>query len=132
VTSGDATTGFVGFQAGGLEDVQRVEKRAPTPVVGYTSPEVWQNQRQVVDDNELIAQELSDLAVKIGAVEARLAEVENVNARLEEAALTTARAMAEISRHWDAVYDAMTREEVPKPDASSERDNAAARKRREG
>ena len=85
-----------------------------------------------MDDNELIAQELSDLAVKIGAVEDRLAEVENVNARLEEAALTTARAMAEISRHWDAVYDAMRREEVPKPDASSERDNAAARKRRSG
>ncbi len=33
-------------------------------------------------------------------------------ARLEEAALTTARALQEISGHWDAVYEAMRREEV--------------------
>jgi len=36
-----------------------------------------------------------------------MAEVERVNARLEEAALTTARALEEISGHWDAVYEAM-------------------------
>ena len=30
-----------------------------------------------------------------------------MNARLESAALTTSRAMAEISKHWDAVYEAM-------------------------
>ena len=35
-----------------------------------------------------------------------------MNARLEDAALTTARAMQEISTHWDAVYDAMRRHEV--------------------
>jgi hypothetical protein len=52
-----------------------------------------------------------------------------VNARLEEAALTTARAMAEISRHWDAVYEAMRRAETDTP-TMSERDNAAARERR--
>ena len=34
-----------------------------------------------------------------------------MNARLEQAALTTARALAEISGHWDAVYEAMRREE---------------------
>jgi hypothetical protein len=39
-------------------------------------------------------------------------EVENVNARLEAAALTTARAMIEISQHWDAVYEAMRRPEA--------------------
>jgi hypothetical protein len=30
---------------------------------------------------------------------------------LEQAALTTARALAEISGHWDAVYEAMRRGE---------------------
>lgn len=44
-----------------------------------------------------------------------MAEVEKVNARLEEAALTTARAMDEISRHWDAVYEAMRRPEESDP-----------------
>ena len=42
-------------------------------------------------------------------LEDRLAEVERVNARLDDAALTTARALGEVSRHWDAVYDAMRR-----------------------
>ena len=41
----------------------------------------------------------------------RLAETEKVNARLEAAALTTAKAMQEVSRHWDAVYEAMRRPE---------------------
>jgi hypothetical protein len=34
-----------------------------------------------------------------------------VNERLEEAALTTARALAEIAGHWDAVYEAMRRKD---------------------
>jgi hypothetical protein len=34
-----------------------------------------------------------------------------VIARLEGAALTTARSMEEISQHWDAVYEAMRRSE---------------------
>ena len=62
-----------------------------------------------MDDYEALAQELSELAEKIRGLEERLADVERVNARLEDAALTTARAMAEISHHWDAVYDAMRR-----------------------
>jgi hypothetical protein len=41
-----------------------------------------------------------------------MAEVERVNTRLEQAALNTARSMAEISRHWDAVYEAMRRVET--------------------
>jgi predicted nucleic acid-binding Zn-ribbon protein len=68
------------------------------------------------DESELIAQELSglghqinDLGHKLNDLEKRLAAVEDVNARLEEAALTTARAMEEISSHWDAVYEAMRR-----------------------
>jgi predicted nuclease with TOPRIM domain len=60
-------------------------------------------------DHEMLAQALSALGHKLDEVEKRLAAVEKVNARLEEAALTTARAMAEISSHWDAVYEAMRR-----------------------
>ena len=76
----------------------------------------------VEKDYELIAQELSTLAERFMRVEnrvadllTRLADVEKVNARLEEAALTTARALAEIAGHWDAVYEAMRR-----PDSSEE------------
>ena len=63
-----------------------------------------------MDDYEVVAEELSKLAEKWHELEERVAEVERVNARLEEAALTTARALGEVSRHWDAVYDAMRRE----------------------
>ena len=57
----------------------------------------------------MIAQELSALGHKLDELDGRLAAVEKVNTRLEEAALTTARALAEISGHWDAVYEAMRR-----------------------
>ena len=63
-------------------------------------------------DYELVAQHLSGLSHKVAGMEERLAEVEKVNAQLEEAALITSRAMQEISQHWDAVYDAMRREET--------------------
>ena len=56
--------------------------------------------------------------------------IEAVDARLEEAALTTARAMAEVSRHWDAVYDAMRRADRIDRQISSERDHDAAKARR--
>ena len=62
-----------------------------------------------MDDYEVVAEELSKLAEKWRDLEERVAEVERVNARLEEAALTTARGLGEVSRHWDAVYDAMRR-----------------------
>ena len=48
-----------------------------------------------MDDYGVVAEELSQLAEKMRGVEERLAEVERVNARLEEAALTTARALGE-------------------------------------
>jgi hypothetical protein len=83
-----------------------------------------------VDDYEVVAQELSELAEKWRDLEMRVAEVERVNARLEEAALTTARALGEVSRHWDAVYDAMRRAERVDHQISSERDHDAARARR--
>jgi len=57
----------------------------------------------------VIAQELSALGRKLDDLDKRLAAVEKVNTRLEEAALTTARALGEISGHWDAVYEAMRR-----------------------
>jgi hypothetical protein len=62
-------------------------------------------------DTEMIAQELSALGHRVDDVEERLADVEKVNRRLEDAALTTARALAEISGHWDAVYEAMRRKD---------------------
>jgi hypothetical protein len=83
-----------------------------------------------MDDYSLVAQELSQLGEKMREFDNRLAEVERVNARLEDAALTTARALGEISRHWDAVYEAMRRAEKTDEEPSSERDNAAARARR--
>jgi hypothetical protein len=71
-----------------------------------------------LQDYELIAQELSalaervsDLGDKVSGLDKRLGEVEGVNARLEDAALTTARALQEISGHWDAVYEAMRRKD---------------------
>ena len=62
-----------------------------------------------MQDFEVIAQELSALGHKLAELDRRLAAVEKVNSRLEDAALTTARALAEISGHWDAVYEAMRR-----------------------
>jgi uncharacterized coiled-coil protein SlyX len=83
-----------------------------------------------MDDYEVVAQELSDLGEKMRGLETRMAEVERVNARLEDAALSTARALGEVSRHWDAVYEAMRRVEMSDREASSERDNIASRARR--
>jgi hypothetical protein len=84
-----------------------------------------------VDDYGVVAEELSQLAEKLRGLEERLTEVERVNARLEEAALSTARAMGEVSRHWDAVYDAMRRADRIDHQISSERDHAASKARRE-
>lgn len=47
-------------------------------------------------DSELIAEELSGLGHRVDDLERRLADVETVNRRLQDAALTTARALAEI------------------------------------
>jgi hypothetical protein len=83
-----------------------------------------------MDDYEVVAEELSQLAEKMSGLEERLAEVERVNARLEEAAMTTARGLGEVSRHWDAVYDAMRRAHAIDKEISSERNHDAARARR--
>jgi hypothetical protein len=76
------------------------------------------------DDSEVLAQQVSGINAKVADLGRRMAEVERVNARLEQAALSTARAMQEISRHWDAVYEAMRRaetetSETPDSDSSS-------------
>lgn len=62
-------------------------------------------------DVEIIAREVSGYRSRIEKLEARLLEVEQVNARLEAAALTTSRPLREVSRHWDALYEAMRRPE---------------------
>ena len=82
-----------------------------------------------MDDYEAVAEQLSQLGEKWRDLEQRVTEVERVNARLEEAALTTARALGEVSHHWDAVYDAMRRGRV-EDEISSERNNDAAKARR--
>ena len=64
-----------------------------------------------MDDVELIAQQVIGLAEKLEGLERRVGEVEKVNARLEAAALTTARALEETASHWDAVYEATRRPE---------------------
>lgn len=71
-----------------------------------------------MSDFDIIAREVSGYRTRFEAIEKRLEDVEKVNARLEAAALTTARAMTEISQHWDAVYEAMRR---PDGGAFSER-----------
>ena len=83
-----------------------------------------------MDDYSVVAEELSLLGAKIRDLDDRLAEVERVNARLEDAALTTARALGEISHHWDAVYEAMRRAETTATSVMSERNSVAARARR--
>ena len=65
----------------------------------------------VSTESELLAQQVSGLNQKVADLEKRVAETETVNARLEQAALTTARALQEISGHWDAFYEAMRRTE---------------------
>jgi hypothetical protein len=64
-----------------------------------------------ISESELLARELDSVGNKILALEARVTEVEAVIKRLEAVALTTARALEEVSSHWDAVYRAMRRAE---------------------
>jgi hypothetical protein len=73
-------------------------------------------------DHEVLAREVSAIGHKVSALEnrvsallMRLADIEKVNLRLEGAALITARALSEISGHWDAVYEAMRRVEEQDP-----------------
>ena len=63
------------------------------------------------DENEVLAQELDSIGSKLLAVELRMAEVERIIRGLEAAALTTPRALEEVSSHWDSVYRAMRRAE---------------------
>jgi len=60
---------------------------------------------------EVLAQELSKIAGRVSDLETRVQEVEALIGRLQAAAETTARALEELSSHWDAVYTAMRRDE---------------------
>lgn len=62
-------------------------------------------------ESEVLAQELDSLGQEVHALETRLAEVERIIEGLESAALTTARALEEVSAHWESVYRAMRRAE---------------------
>ena len=62
-------------------------------------------------ETEVLAQELDSVGNKLRALETRLTEVEKIIEGLEAAALTTARALEEVSTHWDKVYRAMRRAE---------------------
>jgi len=62
-------------------------------------------------ENEALAQELSSIADRVSEIEKRVQDVQAVIERLETAAATTARALEEVSAHWDAVYRAMRRAE---------------------
>ncbi len=65
-----------------------------------------------LEDFETIAQEVSALGLRVSELEERLEHVEKVNTGLEEAALTTARALQDISTHWDKVYEAIRRKDT--------------------
>jgi hypothetical protein len=69
------------------------------------------SERNESSENEVLAQELDSIGSKVLDVERRLAEVERVIQGLESAAMTTARALDEVSSHWDSVYRAMRRAE---------------------
>ena len=69
------------------------------------------SERAESSENEVLAQELGTLGSKLLDVETRLTEVERVIRGLESAALTTARALEQVSSHWDSVYRAMRRAE---------------------
>jgi uncharacterized coiled-coil protein SlyX len=71
-------------------------------------------------ESEVIAQQVSGLNARVAELETRLADLDKVIARLEAAALTTSRALQEVSHHWDAVYEAMRR--VEDPDAGRQSD----------
>jgi hypothetical protein len=81
-------------------------------------------------ESEVIAEQVSALGDRAAAIEARLGDIDKVITRLEGAALTTARALQEISHHWDAVYEAMRRAEEPDVGQLREHDTPRPRKRK--
>src|SRR5205814_2237543 len=86
-----------------------------------------------VDSIHTIARAVSGYRTRFEAIEKRLAEVEQVNVRLESATLTTSRAVAEISKHRDAVYEATRRsEEQPVSERQHRRPDHPGRRRGRG
>jgi len=86
----------------------------PTPTVGVPAANAVDAARPPEarsSESEILAQELEKLGEKVDSLETRLAEVERIIDGLETAARSTARALEEISSHWDSVYRAMRRAE---------------------
>jgi predicted hotdog family 3-hydroxylacyl-ACP dehydratase len=75
------------------------------------SAEVELLAQKVSSHSEMIG-DLQERMIELGHLRERMIEVEKVNTRLETAALTTARALQQVAHHWDAVYEAMRREEL--------------------
>jgi uncharacterized coiled-coil protein SlyX len=63
------------------------------------------------NESEILAQELEGLGKRFQSLDTRLAELERIIKGLEAAARETARALEEISAHWESVYRAMRRAE---------------------
>jgi uncharacterized coiled-coil protein SlyX len=63
------------------------------------------------NESEILAQELEGQGKRVQSLDTRLAEVERIIEGLEAAARETARALEEISTHWESVYRAMRRAE---------------------
>jgi hypothetical protein len=74
-----------------------------------------------MDDVELVAQQVSVLRGRVESMAARLDELASVIARLELAALTTARSLQKVSDQWDAVYEAMRRSDEAEAAAAAQR-----------
>ncbi len=62
-------------------------------------------------ESEVLAQELSNIAGNVGALETRVKEVEAVIERLEAGRRNDSPGLEEVSAHSDAVYRAMRRAE---------------------
>jgi prefoldin subunit 5 len=62
-------------------------------------------------ESEMLAQQLESLGSRVRDLETRLTEVDAIIRGLETAAELTARALNEVSTHWDQVYRAMRRAE---------------------
>ena len=101
----------MGMRTRGAREKANEARSAGPALAGSTGYERSGFLGSELTDFDIIAREVSGYRTRFEAIEKRLDEVEKVNARLEDAALTTGRALGEISGHWNAVYEAMRRKD---------------------